>query len=199
MINKKSIFTTLWMLLLTFSFVTANATEKDNEEKTPAFFAIASVDKAEADINDQILYTVKLYMDPNAQVEAVGNINFKFNGFTAEEVDPFFFQNYQGEKYKGKVYRTLTWKQFVLTPQKKGTFILPAYKATASLIVYSNDDDDMDPFSFFFRRRRGERKAVKFSTKALKIKISGNKKKNQPQQQQPDKQEDDSGIEFKKL
>lgn len=196
--NRKCIFTTLWMLILSFTFTLVHAAEK-NDDKTPAFFAIASVDKTEANINDQLLYTIKFYMDPNSQLEAVGNINFKFNGFDAEEVDPFFFQNYRAEKYKGKTYRTLTWKQFVLTPQKKGTFILPTYKATASLIVYSNDNsDEMDPFSFFFRRRRGQRKAVKFSTKALKIKISGSKKKNQPKHQ-PEDNEDNSTIEFKKI
>lgn len=197
--NRKCIFTTLWMLLLTFTLSTAQAAGKRNSQ-TPDFFAVASVDKTEATINDQLLYTVKLYMDPSAQVEAVGNIHFKFKGFDAEEIDPFFFQNYQAEKYKGKTYRTLTWKQFVLTPQKKGTFTLPAYNATASLIVYSNDDDDdSDPFSFFFRRRRGQRKAVKFSTKALKIKISGNgKKKAQPKQQQ-EGVDDNDGIEYKKL
>lgn len=196
--NRKCIFTTLWTLLLAFTFTLAQAAEKDTD-KTSAFFAVASVDKAETNVNDQILYTIKFYMDPNSQLEAVGNINFKFNGFDAEEVDPFFFQNYRAEKYKGKTYRTLTWKQFVLTPQKKGTFVLPGYKATASLIVYSNDDeDDMDPFSFFFRRRRGERKAIKFSTKAIKIKISGSKKKDQPKQQ-PEDSEDNSTIEFKKI
>lgn len=195
--DRKCILTMLWMLIVTLTCTTAKTPEK-NDDKTPDFFAVASVDKTEANVNDQILYTVKLYMASNAQIEAVGNINFKFNGFDAEEADPFFFQNYQAEKYKGKTYRTLIWKQFVLTPQKKGTFILPAYKATASLIVYSNEDeDDMDPFSFFFRRRRGQRKAVKFSTKALKIKISGSKKKVQPKQ--PDDIENNDGIEFKKL
>lgn len=195
--SRKRIFTSLWMLLLTFTFVVAKTTNKDNQ-KQPDFFAVASVDKTQADANDQILYTIKFYMEPNAQIEAVGNIHFKFNGFQAEEIDPFFFQNYQAEKYKGKVYRTLTWKQFVLSPEKKGTFVIPSYKATASLIVYTNNNDDMDPFSFFFRQRRGQRKAVKFTTQALKIKISGSKKKTQPKKEQPDEEEDD-GIEFKKL
>lgn len=193
----KHLIMTLCLLVSTLTAVTLRAADKKTEN-TPDFFAVASVDKTDADVNDQILYTIKFYMDPNAQLEAVGNIHFKFNGFDAEEIDPFFFQNYRNEKYKGKVYRTLTWKQFVLTPQKKGTFVLPSYKATASLIVYSNDDDDMDPFSFFFRQRRGQRKAVKFTTKALKVKISGNKKKTRPQQ--PDEEENgDAGIEFKKL
>lgn len=173
---------------------TASAAEKDND---PDFFAVASADKTEPDVNDQIIYTVKLYMDPNAQVEAVGNINFKFNGFKAEEVDPFFFQNYGQERYKGKIYRTLVWKQFVLTPEKKGTFIIPAHKATASLIVYSGNNDDTDPFSFFFGRRRGQRKAVKFSLKALKIKVTGTKKKSKPDDQQDADQ--DSNIDFKRI
>lgn len=196
--NRKYIFATVCTLILAFTFSMARAAEKSDND-TPAFFAVASVDKTEADVNDQLLYTIKFYMDPNAQLEAVGNLHFKFNGFNAEEVDPFFFQNYRAEKYNGKTYRTLTWKQFVLTPQKKGTFVLPSYKATASLIVYLNDnEDDMDPFSFFFRRRRGQRKAVKFTTKAIKIKISGSKKKAQPKQQ-PEDSDDDNTIEFKKI
>lgn len=193
----KRLFMTLCLLVSTAMAATLYAADKKTGD-TPAFFAVASVDKTDTDTDDQILYTVKFYMDPNSQLEAVGNINFKFNGFDAEEVDPFFFQNYRSEKYKGKVYRTLVWKQFVLSPQKKGTFIIPSYKATASLIVYSGDNDDMDPFSFFFRQRRGQRKAVKFTTKALKVKISGNKKKTHPQQPDNSDSEDD-GIEYKKL
>lgn len=193
----KRIFTALCLMVFAWTAVSVYAAG-DKTGKTPGFFAIASVDKPETNVNDQIVYTIKFYMDPDAQLEAVGNINFKFNGFDAEEADPFFFQNYSAETYKGKTYRTLVWKQFVLTPQKKGTFIIPSYKATASLIVYSNDDDGMDPFSFFFRRRRGQRKAVKFTTKALKVKVTGSKKKVRPQQPDEDDGMDD-GIEYKKL
>lgn len=193
----KRIFATLCLIAFFFTVVSAG-TAGDKPGKTPDFFAVASVDKTEADVNDQVLYTIKFYMDPNAQLEAVGNIHFKFNGFDAEEVDPFFFQNYRVERYKGRTYRTLTWKQFVLTPQKKGTFVLPSYKATASLIFYSNDSDDMDPFSFFFRQRRGQRKALKFTTKSLKVKVMGSKKKARPQRPDKDANEDD-GIEYKKL
>lgn len=192
----KRICITLYLLL--FVIATTVQAESRKNGKTPDFFAVATVDKNEADVNDQVLYTIKFYMEPNAQLEAVGNIHFKFEGFDAEEIDPFFFQNYQSERYKGKVYRTLTWKQFVLSPKKKGSFVIPSYKATASLIVYTNDGyDEMDPFSFFFRQRRGQRKALAFSTKALKVKITGDKKKARPQQ--PESQDEDDGVEYKKL
>ncbi len=164
-------------------------------KKAAAFFAEATVDKKEVNINDRLLLTVKFFMPTNAQVESVGTNRFTFKGFQTEELDPFFSQGYQYERRDGKVYRTLVWKQYILTPQKKGTFVIPSLKSEVSLIVFDQrQDDDMDPFNFFFRQPRGHRESAKFATKAFRVKVTGKKeKKAMPQTT------DDNDMQFKRL
>jgi len=108
-------------------------------------FLIASANKTKVYEQEAILLTYKVYTTVNL-VELSGKMP-DLKGFHMQEVDLPANKEFTLEHYKGRNYKTLVWRQFVLFPQQSGTLEIPSvtYEGTIRQQVRS-----ADPFDIFF-------------------------------------------------
>ena len=108
-------------------------------------FLVTSANKTKVFEQEAILLTYKVYTTLNL-VQLNGNMP-DLKGFHMQEVDLPTNKEFTLEHYRGRNYKTLVWRQFVLFPQQTGTLEIPSitYEATIRQQVRT-----ADPFDIFF-------------------------------------------------
>ena len=108
-------------------------------------FLIASANKTKVYEQEAILLTYKVYTTVDLR-ELDGKMP-DLKGFHMQEVDLPANKQFTLEHYRGRNYKTLVWRQFVLFPQQSGTLEIPSvtYEGT----IYQQVRN-ADPFDIFF-------------------------------------------------
>lgn len=109
-------------------------------------FMTATLNKTTVFEQQAVLLTYKVYSAVN-----LTSLNGKMpdlKDFHTQEIDLPQQKEWQLEHYNGRNYRALTWKQYLLFPQKSGEIEIPsvAFEGIVAMQVRSN----MDPFDLFF-------------------------------------------------
>lgn len=131
-------------------------------------FLVASANKTKVYEQEAILLTYKVYTTVNL-TELNGKMP-DLKGFHMQEVDLPANKEFQLEHYRGRNYKTLVWRQFVLFPQQSGTLEIPsvAYEGTILQQVRS-----ADPFDIFFNGMSSTTRVQKtLRTPKLTIEVS---------------------------
>ena len=108
-------------------------------------FLIASVNKTKVYEQEAILLTYKAYT--TLQLTELNGKMPDLKGFHMQEVDLPDNKEFQLEHYKGRNYKTLVWRQFVLFPQQSGTLEIPSVTYEGTILQQNRN---VDPFDIFF-------------------------------------------------
>ena len=108
-------------------------------------FLIASANKTKVYEQEAILLTYKVYTTVNL-TELNGKMP-DLKGFHMQEVELPDNKEFQLEHYKGRNYKTLVWRQFVLFPQQSGTLEIPSVTYEGTIM---QQNPNYDPFEAFF-------------------------------------------------
>ncbi len=121
---------------------------------------------------EALLLTYKVYTLVN--LVALDNPMPDFQGFHSQEVDLPQRKSFSMEHYKGRNYNTLTWRQYVLFPQKSGELEIPSmsFDSTIEQMVENQNSFD-DPFGLdaFFNGSRTVQVKKTLVTPAMKIHV----------------------------
>lgn len=108
-------------------------------------FLIASANKTKVYEQEAILLTYKAYT--TLQLTELNGKMPDLKGFHMQEVDLPDNKEFQLEHYKGRNYKTLVWRQFVLFPQQSGTLEIPSVTYEGTILQQNRN---VDPFDIFF-------------------------------------------------
>lgn len=127
------------------------ATSQTGQIGDDDLFMVATVNKKKVYEQEAILLTYKIYTAVN-----LTNVSGKMpdlKGFHAQEVEmPSSNREYELEHYKGRNYRTIVYRQYVLFPQHSGQLEIPSitFEGTVAQRV-----QNYDPFEAFFNGGSG--------------------------------------------
>ena len=131
-------------------------------------FLIASANKTKVYEQEAILLTYKVYTTVNL-TELSGKMP-DLKGFAMQEVELPANKEFTLEHYKGRNYKTLVWRQFVLFPQQSGTLEIPSVTYEGTILQQSRT---VDPFDIFFNGGSSYTKVQKsLRTPKLTIEVS---------------------------
>lgn len=152
----------LLLLLAAMTFAALAARDKVMVD----FFARLQCDRDVVYMGDSCLVSVVLYADaPFEKVDCHTEPDVK--NARLRERKLFGGRPMGRTQINGKAYYTYVWAQYVLTPEKTGSVVLPAHKFTGSFRIYL---ESRDPFSFFFGAPRRYR-LVEADGESEKLKI----------------------------
>ena len=146
----------------------AAASSSNGQISDSDIFLVASANKTKVYEQEAILLTYKVYTTVNL-TELNGKMP-DLKGFHMQEVDLPANKEFTLEHYRGRNYKTLVWRQFVLFPQQSGTLEIPsvAYEGTILQQVRT-----ADPFDIFFNGGSSYTKVQKtLRTPKLTIEVS---------------------------
>lgn len=129
-------------------------------------FIRVSANKTQVTEQEPILLTYKVYTLVDL-IQLQGKMP-DLTGFHTQEIDLPQQKNFSVEQYKGKSYRTVTWSQYVMFPQKTGELEIPAITFNGVVAVRNRY---VDPFEAFFNGGSGYIE-VKHDIKAPSLKIT---------------------------
>ena len=115
-------------------------------------FMVATVNKKKVYEQEAILLTYKVYTTVNLANVSVSSIP-DFKGFHTQEVEmPKSNRELELEHYKGRNYRSMVFRQYVLFPQQSGQLEIPSitFEGTVAQRV-----QNYDPFEAFFNGGSG--------------------------------------------
>ena len=120
----------------------SNSTNIANDD----LFIRASLSKTKVYEQEAVLLTYKVY-------SAVNLINLDFptpdlKGFHIQEVELPKEKQFELDRYNGRNYQSLVWRQFVLFPQQSGKIEIPALDFEGVVAVQTRRS--MDPFEMMF-------------------------------------------------
>lgn len=107
-------------------------------------FLVASANKTKVYEQEAILLTYKVYTTVNL-TELNGKMP-DLKGFAMQEVELPANKEFTLEHYKGRNYKTLVWRQFVLFPQQSGTLEIPSVTYEGTILQQSRTIDPLDIF-----------------------------------------------------
>ncbi|KAA6334409.1 hypothetical protein EZS27_017264 [termite gut metagenome] len=108
-------------------------------------FVTATVSKSGVYEQEALLLTFKLYTSVDARFDNVKLPDF--NGFHSQEVELPQNHKWELENYKGRNYRSVVYRQFVLFPQHTGLLTIDPVRFDA---VVNKPVQSADPFDAFF-------------------------------------------------
>ncbi|WP_321517193.1 BatD family protein [uncultured Bacteroides sp.] len=106
---------------------------------------VGSVNKTNVYEQEALVLTYKIY----ALVDLRGFDNVKlpdFKGFQSQEVELPQTKQFSLERYKGKNYHSVVYRQFVLFPQQTGKLVINPARFDASIAKAMKTDDPFDAF-----------------------------------------------------
>jgi hypothetical protein len=106
---------------------------------------VGSVNKTNVYEQEALVLTYKIY----ALVDLRGFDNVKlpdFKGFQSQEVELPQTKQFSLERYKGKNYHSVVYRQFVLFPQQSGKLVINPARFDASIAKAMKTDDPFDAF-----------------------------------------------------
>ena len=109
-------------------------------------FIRASLNKTKVYEQEAVLLTYKVYSAVN-----LTNLDFptpELKGFHIQEVDLPKEKQFELDRYNGRNYQSLIWRQFVLFPQQSGKIEIPSL--TFEGVVAVQTHRSMDPFEMMF-------------------------------------------------
>lgn len=127
------------------SRATGTSSSSSGEINDNDVFLIASANKTKVYEQEAILLTYKAYTTLNL-TELNGKMP-DLKGFHMQEVELPENKEFQLEHYKGRNYKTLIWRQFVLFPQQSGTLEIPSVTYEGTILQQNRN---IDPFDVFF-------------------------------------------------
>lgn len=110
-------------------------------------FMTATLNKTKVYEQQAVLLTYKVYSTVN-----LTSLNGKMpdlKGFHIQEIELPQQKEWQLEHYKGRNYRALTWRQYLLFPQQTGEIEIPSV-AFEGIVAQQVRSSSMDPFDLFF-------------------------------------------------
>lgn len=110
-------------------------------------FMTATLNKTKVYEQQAVLLTYKVYSTVN-----LTSLNGKMpdlKGFHIQEIELPQQKEWQLEHYKGRNYRALTWRQYLLFPQQTGEIEIPSV-AFEGIVAQQVRSTSMDPFDLFF-------------------------------------------------
>ena len=110
-------------------------------------FMTATLNKTTVFEQQAVLLTYKVYSAVN-----LTSLNGKMpdlKGFHIQEIELPQQKEWQLEHYKGRNYRALTWRQYLLFPQQTGEIEIPSV-AFEGIVAQQIRNTSMDPFELFF-------------------------------------------------
>lgn len=117
----------------------ASGSVSDND-----IFLVASANKTKVYEQEAILLTYKVYTVVNL-TELNGKMP-DLKGFAMQEVELPANKEFTLEHYKGRNYKTLVWRQFVLFPQQSGTLEIPSVTYEGTILQQARTIDPLDIF-----------------------------------------------------
>ena len=131
-------------------------------------FLVTSANKTKVYEQEAILLTYKVYTTVNL-TELNGKMP-DLKGFAMQEVELPSNKEFTLEHYKGRNYKTLVWRQFVLFPQQSGTLEIPSVTYEGTILQQSRT---IDPLDIFFNGGSSYTKVQKsLRTPKLTIEVS---------------------------
>lgn len=125
---------------------TENAEASANINSSDLFMT-ATLNKTKVYEQQAVLLTYKVYSAVN-----LTSLNGKMpdlKGFHIQEIELPQQKEWQLEHYKGRNYRALTWRQYLLFPQHTGEIEIPSV-AFEGIVAQQVRSTSMDPFDLFF-------------------------------------------------
>jgi len=147
---------------------TTTTTSSNGQISDKDIFLVASANKTKVYEQEAILLTYKVYTTVNL-TELNGKMP-DLKGFHMQEVDLPANKEFTLEHYKGRNYKTLVWRQFVLFPQQTGTLEIPSVTYEGTILQQVRT---ADPLDFFFNGGSSYTKVQKsLRTPKLTIEVS---------------------------
>ena len=109
-------------------------------------FFTTTASKTHVHEQEAILLTYKVYTTLDLR-QLLGNIS-DLKGFHSQEIDLPSQKEWRLEHYKGRNYKTIVWRQFVLFPQQTGKLDIPSVEFEGIIAQRVQTSDD--PFDAFF-------------------------------------------------
>lgn len=109
-------------------------------------FFTTTASKTHVHEQEAILLTYKVYTTLDLR-QLLGNIS-DLKGFHSQEIDLPSQKEWKLEHYKGRNYKTIVWRQFVLFPQQTGKLDIPSVEFEGIIAQRVQTSDD--PFDAFF-------------------------------------------------
>lgn len=122
-------------------------TSTDAEINNSDLFMTATLNKTKIYEQQAVLLTYKVYSALN-----LTSLNGKMpdlKEFHIQEIELPQQKEWQLEHYKGRNYRTLTWRQYLLFPQQTGEIEIPTV-SFEGIVAQQVRSTSMDPFDLFF-------------------------------------------------
>ncbi|MDD6892439.1 MAG: BatD family protein [Bacteroidales bacterium] len=110
------------------------------------FFFTTTASKTRVHEQEALLLTYKVYTTLDLR-QLLGNIS-DLKGFHSQEIDLPTQKEWRLEHYKGRNYKTIVWRQFVLFPQQTGKLEIPSVEFEGIIAQRVQTSDD--PFDAFF-------------------------------------------------
>ena len=110
------------------------------------FFFTTTASKTHVHEQEAILLTYKVYTTLDLR-QLLGNIS-DLKGFHSQEIDVPTQKEWRLENYKGRNYKTIVWRQFMLFPQQTGKLEIPSVEFEGIIAQRVQTSDD--PFDAFF-------------------------------------------------
>lgn len=109
-------------------------------------FFTTSVSKTSVHEQEAILLTYKVYTTLDLR-QLIGDVP-DLKGFHTQEIDLPAQKEWRLENYKGRNYKTIVWRQFILFPQQTGKLEIPSVEFEGIIAQHIQTSDD--PFDAFF-------------------------------------------------
>lgn len=122
-------------------------TESSANINSSDLFMTATLNKTKVYEQQAVLLTYKVYSAVN-----LTSLNGKMpdlKGFHIQEIELPQQKEWQLEHYKGRNYRAITWRQYMLFPQQTGEIEIPSV-AFEGIVAQQVRSTAMDPFDLFF-------------------------------------------------
>ena len=110
-------------------------------------FMTATLNKTKVYEQQAVLLTYKVYSAVN--LTSLDGKMPDLKGFHVQEIELPQHKEWQLENYKGRNYRALTWRQYLLFPQQTGEIEIPSV-AFEGIVAQQVRSSSMDPFDLFF-------------------------------------------------
>ena len=107
-------------------------------------FFTTTASKTDVYEQEAILLTYKVYTTLDLR-QLGGNIS-DFTGFHSQEIDLPQQKEWSLENYKGRNYRTILWRQFIIFPQQTGKLEIPSVEFEGIIAQRVQTDDPFDAF-----------------------------------------------------
>ena len=123
-----------------------NSTETANISKE-SLFMIVELSKSSVFRGEQLIATVKLYVDPEVPVAGFEEVNLPtYEGFYTQEIETPQQINFTREVYNNKIYQVGVLKKTVLFPQQNGRITINSGDATLAIRERTRQRSFFDDF-----------------------------------------------------